>query len=278
MAQPHTPARQVRLEGWGLHTGVPSRVTLSARATGTPIVVRALGREAQIGELAVSGTRRATTVERATPEGLLRVATVEHLFAALAGLGIRGGLAVDVEGPELPLLDGGAARWTEALEDLGLAAEPPPLRIARAQTIDAGASRYELRPGAASVVEVVIAFDDDRLEPAARWSGDPRDFRDRIAPARTFALARDVDELLALGLAKHVAPTSVVVLGPNAVHFAGAAFTADEPARHKLLDLLGDLYLCGGPPLGTVRAFRPGHAANAEAVRVALAEGLFVAR
>jgi UDP-3-O-[3-hydroxymyristoyl] N-acetylglucosamine deacetylase len=244
-------------------------------------VLRASGRarcEARVEDLRVVDARRATTVECLTPGGPLRVRTVEHLFAALAGLGVRGGLIVDVEGPELPLLDGCASLWTKAVGDLALPSQPPALRVTRAATVDVGASRYELRPGDATRIEVVVDFGDPRLDSTAVWGGDAADFRERLAPARTFALSSDFDELLASGLARHVEPGSVVLIAPGAVHAAGRAFAPDEPARHKLVDLMGDLYLPGGPPLGTVRAFRPGHAANAEAVRIAIAGGLLVPR
>ncbi len=229
-------------------------------------------------DLRVVDVRRATTVGCATPGGPLRVRTVEHLFAALAALGVRGELIVDVDGPELPLLDGCASLWTTAVGDVAPPCRPPALRVARGGIVDVGASRYELRPGDAVRVEVTVDFGDPRLDPTAVWNGDAADFRERLAPARTFALSRDVDELLGSGLARHVDPGSVVLIAPGVVHAAGRAFTSDEPARHKLIDLMGDLYLTGGPPLGTVRAFRPGHAANAEAVRIAIAARLLVPR
>src|SRR5690606_8548586 len=113
-----------------------------------------------------------------------------------------------------------------------------------------------------------------RLERHAAWRGDPDDFRERIAPARTFGFAHELDSLLARDLARHVDPASVVVLAVDRVLSAGPPFRADEPARHKLLDLIGDLYAHGGPPAGTVHAIRPGHAATHEAVRRALEEGI----
>ena len=125
-------------------------------------------------------------------------------------------------------------------------------------------------------VEVCIDLGYPRFAAEARWQGSPQDFVDRIAPARTFTLARDVEELVRRGLARHVDPDSVVVLAPDAVHHSGRPFRADEPARHKLLDLIGDLYLHGGPPLGRVLAVRPGHASNARAFRRALEEGVLV--
>jgi UDP-3-O-[3-hydroxymyristoyl] N-acetylglucosamine deacetylase len=99
-----------------------------------------------------------------------------------------------------------------------------------------------------------------------------------LAPARTFAREVDLEPLVRSGLARHVEPSSVVVLAPDAVHHAGLPFSRDEPARHKLLDLIGDLYLHGGPPIGSVRALRPGHAANAAAIERAFADGILVCR
>jgi UDP-3-O-[3-hydroxymyristoyl] N-acetylglucosamine deacetylase len=265
--------RKVVVEGWGLHTGQRARALLSRREG--PVGLRARGVEATIAELSIVATTRATTVE--AHGGALRVATVEHLFAALAGLGVHDGLLVEVDGPELPLLDGGASQWAAALDAMEIEGGRRPARVTRAQTIDVGASRYELSPGPTCEIEVSVDFDDARLATSARWSGDAREFREHIAPARTFALARDVEELARLGLARRVEPASVVLVTPEAIHWAGRGFSPDEPARHKLLDLLGDLYLHGGAPIGRVRAFRPGHASNAEAFRVARETGALVA-
>jgi UDP-3-O-[3-hydroxymyristoyl] N-acetylglucosamine deacetylase len=141
-----------------------------------------------------------------------------------------------------------------------------------------GASRYEFAPGPEVRVEVRVEFDDERLEACASWEGDAHDFRRRIAPARTFAREEDIEPLIRGGLARHIEPSSVVVLAGGAVHSAGRPFFPDEPARHKLLDLMGDLYLHGGPPTGSVRALRPGHAANAAAMERAFAEGILERR
>ena len=179
----------------------------------------------------------------------------------------------------MPLLDGGARAFIDALERLELAPSPPTLRVMRAGTIDVGASRYELRPPECPgevLVEVEVDFDDVRLERHARWSGDAADFRDRIASARTFGFGHEVEELLARGLASHVARESVVVITRDAILSAGSPFRPDEPARHKLLDLVGDLYVHGGPPIGALRAIRPGHAATHEAMRRGLADGLLM--
>jgi len=263
------------LEGVGLHTGAPARVGL--RRSAGPVRLVCGGLEATLDELEVVSTARATTVE--ARGGALRLGTVEHAFAALAGLGLHEGVTLAIDGPELPLLDGGATAWCAALGRLAVPPSTPRLRVTRAASFDVGPSHYDVTPpdgpdDHAVVVTAHIDFDDPRLVPQATWTGDPDDFVARIAPARTFALAREVDELARRGLARHVDPACVVVIAPDAILHTGRPFTADEPARHKLLDLLGDLYLRGGPPSGRIVASRPGHAANARFLRRAIDDGV----
>jgi UDP-3-O-[3-hydroxymyristoyl] N-acetylglucosamine deacetylase len=251
------------IRGKGLHGGEEASVTFIRRPgpvtlNGAPL------------PLPVTGTERATTVR--TPRGEVR--TVEHLFAALGGLGVHHGLGIEVDGPELPLLDGGAARWAEEVAGVELATSR--LTVAREGTIDHEGSRYELVPGDGVHLRVRVDFDDPRLALDAEWRGDAEDFRARIAPARTFAFAHEIEPLLEKGLASHVDPESVIVIAPGRIYAAGRAFVRDEPARHKLLDLLGDLYVYGGPPRGQVTALRPGHRATHAVMREAIARGLVV--
>jgi UDP-3-O-[3-hydroxymyristoyl] N-acetylglucosamine deacetylase len=121
---------------------------------------------------------------------------------------------------------------------------------------------------------VTLEYADPRIAPDAAWDGTPGDFVTRLAKARTFAFADEIPDLVRAGHASHAAPESVVVLGPGYVHWAGIPFTADEPARHKLLDLMGDLFLYGGPPRGHVHAFRPGHRATHTILREARRAGV----
>ena len=265
------------ITGCGLHTGSLSSVRFLLHDG--PVVVRAAGIDVAVSDLRVVDTSRSTTVADAS--GRVRIATIEHVFAALGGLGIHAGVAVLIDGPEPPLADGAARLYADALCALSpsLRSTPPTLRIVRDGVIELGASRYELHVaafGASDAVEVEVAvdFDDARIAREARWAGDPEDFRTRIATARTFGFEHEVGELIARGLASHVTPESVVVFGKDRVLAAGAPVAADEPARHKLLDLVGDLYLHGGPARGRLRATRPGHAATHEVMRRALVEGL----
>lgn len=258
------------IAGQGLHTGARASVRFE-RAAG-PITFVQDAASATLDELEVASATRSTTL--ATHDGRVRIATVEHVLAALAGLTIQHDLRVIVGGPEMPLADGCAAAFFDALAALGLAPSPPALVVAQPGEIVVGESRYAFEPRDAPSLEVTIDFGDPRLANGASWDGTPAAFRAAIATARTFGFAHEVEALAEAGLASHVAPESVVVLAKDEVLFAGRPFSADEPARHKLLDLAGDLYVHGGPPRGCVRAHRPGHAATHEAVRRALAAGI----
>lgn len=285
------------LSGEGLFSGAPVRLRLAAAAAAAPDAVaptRLAG--VAVSELALVGTARTTTVRAAGRT----IALVEHLFAALGSHGLHCGVAIDLEpddATELPLLDGGARAFCDALLTLGSAlppSSPPPLVVARAGEVAIGASRYAFEPpahrdaghgdgGRARVetrVEIELAWEParDDLATRAAWDGDRRDFVDRIAPARTFATARDVDAMLAAGVVTRGARSDAVVLVDAAMATGDGGFARDEPARHKLLDLVGDLYLYGGPPHGVVRAFRPGHANTHAAVAEAFACGLLVRR
>lgn len=263
----------VTVRGQGLHSAAPSAVRF-VRSPG-PVRVRRGAEEAAIAEMRVVGTLRSTTIARG--DGALRIATVEHLLAAFAGASIRSGMTVELEGPEVPLVDGGALAFLEALLSVGAPPEPPSLRVARSATFEEGASRYTFEPAEEPSLEVEVDLGDPELARAARWDGALDDFRARFAPARTFGFEREIAELLERGLASHVSPESVVVLGRGRVLAAGRPFEPDEPARHKLLDLAGDLYLYGGPPRGRTLARRPGHAATHAVVRRALEAGVLVA-
>ncbi|MBS2012763.1 MAG: UDP-3-O-acyl-N-acetylglucosamine deacetylase [Deltaproteobacteria bacterium] len=257
-------------EGQGLHTGARGRVSIECRDG--PFVLEKDGVRMGRSDFVVVDTTRSTAI--ADPSRTVRVATVEHLFAALAGLGIHGGVSVVVEGPELPLLDGASASWCRALAGARAARDVALLEVALRGEIAIGSSSYAFAPSAATVVEVEVDFADARLAPRASWSGDADDFAQRIASARTFGFEHEVEALLERGLASHVSPEAVVVVGRDRIFSSGAPFTADEPARHKLLDLLGDLWVHGGPPRGCVRAVRPGHAATHAAVAEAMARGI----
>ena len=262
---------EVVLEGRGLHGGRASR--LSIRAVPGPVALVREGVRYTLSELVPSGARRSTELFAGETRVL---GTTEHLFAAAAAHGLHEGLLVTIEGDECPLLDGGARVFSQALGRLGVPRSEPSLVVAREAVLSHGSSVYRFVPRAEHAVRVSVAvdFDDPRLASRAEWEGDPADFDARIASARTFGFEHELGLLIERGLASHVAKESVVLVTSAGILSSGEPFLPDEPARHKLLDLLGDAFVWGGPPRGEVHAERPGHAATHDVFRRALAEGI----
>ncbi len=258
-----SPKAVVELSGPGLFGGRPCRVILRPREGA--ILLRGL----PLSGYRMAGSLRTNTLEN---EGV-RASCVEHLFAALAASGIHQGLSIEMDADEMPLLDGGAAAWCDALASLPLKRSLPTLRVLRDDEVSVGETTYRffVAPVETASVHMEVDFGDPRLTRSAAWNGSLSDFSEHIASARTFVFAHEIEGLLAQGLGAHTVPSSVVVIAKDAVHAAGRAFSPDEPARHKLLDLMGDLFFHGGPPLGMVEAIRPGHAATHAAMCIALA-------
>jgi UDP-3-O-[3-hydroxymyristoyl] N-acetylglucosamine deacetylase len=264
---------QVGLWGVGLHSGKPCGLTLSGRAG--PFTFWCDG---------VGYTRDQLWVKR-TDYGVclagrdgFRLDLVEHLFAACAGQGVQDGLEVQVFGPEIPLLDGAAAELGRAIAALGIPASAPTLQVAASGELEVGRSRYRFEPGVAVDLEVEVEFLPFGVE-RAHWNGEMKAFLSELAVARTFGYRRQQAELRSLGRALAVNPRAVIVLESD-----GSVLPPGEPpkecelARHKLLDLIGDLYLYGGPPLGRIFASHPGHTNNHRAAKQALAAGLLATR
>ena len=263
-------SERVTLHGRGLHTGQPCCLELWHRPG--PVQLQGVGPSATIGALVVVRADRGVQVMPATSSW--RIDSIEHLMAALAGLGIRRGLAARVTGPEVPLLDGCARRLAECIGSFELCPDEPHLRVVRAGEVQIGDSSYRFVPACNVEVEVAVDFSSWGLGPErASWKGDPRSFLDEISPARTFGFVSERASLLAANRARGADPASVLVFDPaGRVVAPGPPATPGELARHKLLDLLGDFYLLGGPPVGRVVARHPGHSANLTALHRAKAD------
>ena len=212
---------------------------------------------------AVSGVKNCTTLENAAG---VKVATIEHFMAALAAAGIDN-LYVDIDGQELPALDGSSEPFLKLIEQVGITSQPAPRRyvkVLKPVEIKRGESFARIEPSDRLELDVTIDFDDaaigrQRLEIAP----NVRSFRERLASARTFARKHEVAALQEAGLSKGGSfDNAVVVDGDKVLNPGGLRFN-DEFVRHKALDLLGDLYL-GGPLIGRVTTVRGGHGINHE--------------
>jgi UDP-3-O-[3-hydroxymyristoyl] N-acetylglucosamine deacetylase len=189
-----------------------------------------------------------------------RLATVEHLLAALAGVGITSALLL-VDGPEIPLMDGSAQPWVEAIAEVGLQSlgvRPQPLLLQAPITLQQGQSFATALPSDRLRVSAAIEFSQAAIgRQLFSLELTPQAFVEQIAPARTFGFKHQVEQLLAAGLIKGGALDNALVCDGDGWVNPPLRF-ADEPVRHKLLDLLGDLALAGLPQ-AQVFAFRGSH-------------------
>ncbi|WP_438983462.1 UDP-3-O-acyl-N-acetylglucosamine deacetylase [Vulcanococcus sp.] len=189
-----------------------------------------------------------------------RLATVEHLLAALAGVGISSALLL-VDGPEIPLMDGSAQPWVEAIAEVGLKSLGPrllPLVLDQPITLQQGQSFATALPSDQLRLGVAIEFPQPAIgRQLYSLALTPQAFVEQIAPARTFGFKHQVEQLLAAGLIKGGALDNALVCDGEGWVNPPLRF-ADEPVRHKLLDLLGDLALAGLPQ-AQVFAFRGSH-------------------
>jgi UDP-3-O-[3-hydroxymyristoyl] N-acetylglucosamine deacetylase len=247
------------VRGIGVHAGREATVRLFRRDG--PVRFRRAGREIAPCPGAVVATRGSTVLGG---DGV-RLATVEHLLATLHVRGIWSGLLVEVDGDELPILDGSAAPWDEALAGLGpFPAAPAPLEPdteAEARQPDGAVAR--LAPGPRRI-EATVRFDHPAIG-RQRWSGGP-DAWPELLPARTFGFAAEAAALRAAGLALGAGPENAIVFSDDAP-LQPLRFP-DEPVRHKALDALGDLYLAGRPFAGTLHVDRAGHALHVRLARM----------
>ncbi|MDT7950574.1 MAG: UDP-3-O-acyl-N-acetylglucosamine deacetylase [Acetobacteraceae bacterium] len=264
--------------GAGLHSGRPVNVTLLPAGEGSGIVFRRVDLGADIPARfdAVSDTRLCTVLAAADrPEAT--VGTVEHLMAALSASGICN-IVVEVDGPELPILDGSAEPWLFLLDCAGSVEQDAPvvgIEVLRTVRVGEGSAFAELRPGASDCLDLNISIDFaaaaiGRQTLSLSLRGDA--FRE-VARARTFTQAHEIAGLRAAGLALGGTLENAVVVEGGAVLNPTGLRMPDEFVRHKLLDAVGDLALAG-PIRGRFVGHRSGHALNNLVLRALFADPL----
>jgi UDP-3-O-[3-hydroxymyristoyl] N-acetylglucosamine deacetylase len=222
---------------------------------------------------------RLATVLADPADPTVRVSTVEHVMAALTGCGIDNAL-IDVDGPEVPVLDGSAAHLVFLIDCAGTAIQDAPRRaiqVLRAVRVSDGDAFAELSPARPTHDGLDLAMS---IEFAAAAIGHqalslrltPDSFRQELSRARTFALAEDIDRLRAAGMARGGSLENAVVVDAARVLNPGGLRMHDEFVRHKLLDAVGDLALAGAPLAASFTAHRSGHGLNNRLLRALLAD------
>ncbi len=276
MLKQRTLKSLTRAVGVGLHSGQRVELTLRPAAPDTGIVFRRVDLPEPVdivmSATAVTDTRMASTVSA----GNAKVATVEHLMSACAGLGIDN-LYVDITAEEVPILDGSAASFVFLLQSAGIELQNVPRRFIRVL------KPVEVREGSGATEKWArldpfhgfkLRFEIEFAHPAVDSSGQIVEFdlsvgnysRD-IARARTFGFTKDVEMMRANGLALGGGLDNAIVMDDYKVLNSDGLRYDDEFVKHKILDAMGDLYVVGHPLLAAFSAFRSGHALNNKLLR-----------
>lgn len=256
------------VSGIGVHSGLPITLSLHPADADTGIVFLRTAPD-QPDRMVRAAADGVTATDFATVLGDASgpvVSTVEHVMAALRGLGIDNAI-VELDGPEAPILDGSAAPLVALVDRAGVMSLSAPrryLQVLRPLRVAAGGSHAELWPNPRGFrVEVEIDFDHTLIgRQSLGIDVTPASFRRELARARTFGFLRDVARLWASGYAFGANLDNTVVVAENRVLNVEGLRFADEFARHKALDAIGDLALVGAPILGTYRSVRGGHKLN----------------
>lgn len=277
MAQQRTLARPVEYEGVGVHSGERVRARLCpARADeGLRFVRVDLDDAPEIpvsvdNVVAESLLRQTTLAAPGRPEA--RVATVEHILATLAGMGVDN-CRVEIDGPEAPLRDGSAAELAEAVAEAGVVevdAERAVARLENAVAFQDGDVEMSAMPSEHLRLTFILDYPDTMIgQQTLSLVVTPKVFQNEIAPARTFCLRHEIEFLRSKGLIKGGSlDMALVVDGDELMNEDKTLRFEDEFVRHKILDLLGDLTLLGRPLRAHVIAVKSGHASHAKFVGI----------
>ena len=263
--------------GVGLHTGRKVRITLRPAAIDTGIVFRRVDLASPVDIPARADAVGETRLSSCLVRGEAKVYTVEHLMSALGGLGVDNAY-VDLDGPEVPIMDGSAAPFVLLLQQAGLveqAAAKKFLRIKRTVQVDDGDKWARFEPYEGYRLSFSIDFKHpviDRSTQSVSVDFAETSYLKEIGRARTFGFMHDIENLRENGLALGGGLDNAVVLDEfRVLNVEGLRF-ADEFIRHKLLDAVGDLYLLGRPLLGAFSAHKSGHALNNKLARALIGD------
>jgi len=272
-----TLAGSVTCSGVGLHSGKSVHLTLHPAEcdTGIQFVRLDVAEEVSVVPayyLNVSDTMLGTTIRN---EYGTTVSTVEHLMAALWGLGIDNAV-VTLDGPEVPIMDGSSEPFVFLIECAGLKtldAHRDTIEVLKRVSVKDGESTVSIRPFDGFALNIAIEYPGTAIpRQQAFYDFGSQSFRHALCRARTFGFASDVEKLRARGLARGGSLENAIVVGENAVINEEGLRYGDEFVRHKALDCVGDFALAGARIRGAISAVRPGHGINNKLLRALLAD------
>ncbi len=251
--------------GVGLHSGKAARMTLAPAEAGTGVVLRRLDRDGATVAATYENICSTTMCTSIGNGSGVHVATVEHLMSALLGLGVDN-VVVELDGPEVPIMDGSAAPFVFLIECAGLVEQPAPrkaIQVLKTVEISDGERYVSLSPADQFSVSIEITYEHPAIgRQECYFELADGAFKRELCRARTFGFLRDVPGLRARGFALGGTIENAVVLSDDAVINEEGLRYEDEFVRHKALDCVGDLYLAGAPILGHMRGVSSGHSMN----------------
>jgi UDP-3-O-[3-hydroxymyristoyl] N-acetylglucosamine deacetylase len=252
----------ISCQGIGLHGGQTVTMMMRPAAVNTGIVFRRLDAGAEISARWTNSVNSPLSTTLSNGEGI-QVGTIEHLMAALAGSEIDN-VVIELDGPEVPIMDGSAAPFTLLIERAGIAEQDAArraIKILKPIHVAADGASATLLPDHGFSMSFEIDFDNPLIRRQDMTvTFEPGTFKTELSRARTFGLLDEVDRMQAAGLARGGSLDNAVVVSGNRVLNSDGLRYHDEFVRHKLLDAYGDLYLAGGPIIGQFRGVRSGHA------------------
>ena len=269
MRYQNTFKREVLIRGIGLHSGRTINMRLKPAPRDTGIVFVRKDKKSVEVNASVNSVADTTFATNLAFDGA-RVGTVEHLLSALAGLNIDN-LCVELDGPEVPIMDGSALYFTHKILEVAIAKQAKKvscIRILKPIVITEGHCQIAVVPYEGTKISCSVNYNHPLFE-EQKLSIDVTgtNFIKEIAPARTFGFLRDVRMLRLNGLAKGGSLDNAIVVGENGVLNKGELRFKDEFVRHKILDTIGDFSLLGYPVYGHIIAHRSGHSLNVKFLR-----------
>lgn len=267
----------VTASGIGLHSGEEVRLTLHPAPADSGVTFRRVDLDPVIAIPARAHCVGDTVLSTCLVAQGVRVSTVEHLMAALAGLGVDNA-CIDVSAPEVPIMDGSAGPFVQLIQSAGIVEQEAPrkyVRVMREVTVEDGDKKASFLPFDGFKVSFTIDFDQPVFRGRtahAEMDFSRTSFVSEVSQARTFGFMHEVEYLRARGLARGGSFENAVVVDDYRILNTEGLRCEDEFVKHKVLDAIGDLYLLGHSLIGEYRAYKSGHSLNNSAVRSLLAQ------